>query len=481
MKKIIPWLRYLTIVSIVVYLAIMYISLGRNYLFDWDEGIYATIGREMHQSMDILTPTWDGDLWLEKPPAIAWVTSLGISFAGENELGARLFMPIFTALTLYAIFRVGEYLGGTLMGSASSAMLAYFNLFLSRAVTVNTDGMLLAAIAWVCWLLLDGSSPWIVGLVMGLAIMVKGPAGILAILIALPLLIHKPKSFLLSSGLWLLIATLPWHLYALLHHGTAFTTPYILEQVVRRATVPIEFHMESRWFYFNFLYTDLGLGVVIVMLVGYALMIKKWITTRKLDNLALILWWLLLPLSLFTIAKTRLSWYILPVYPAIALSIGYGISFWDKNKRSRILTSVLILGMLLQMLWHGYRYVEPLRQTKALPDLLQVSQALSHYNGDTLSMLVSPNERVAEAILPTEQTISSSFRYGGSPSVVWYSRKHVVYYYNYDHFIDAANDPQNTLLIVTTDDQSKVPNTYAQVISSGRYLGFVKGAPNAQR
>lgn len=479
---ILPWLQKLVSLSLIIFMFLLWSNLGRDYLFDWDEGIYAQIGSEMVESRDYLTPTWNKELWLEKPPLIAWVTALGIKIAGPTELGARLFMPVFAVLTLYAVFRIGQFLGGTLMGASSLAILGYFNLFLARARALNTDGMLLSGIAWSVWLLLIHGPAWLVGIVIGLTIMAKGPAGALAILITLPLLLKKPKTYLLSIFYFLLLTILPWHLYAYLTHGMAFLTPYLLEQVVRRATVPIEFHLESRWFYFQFIHQDLGLGVVLVALTGYALMFKNWLKRQRLDNFLLILWWLVIPLAIFTLAKTRLSWYILPVYPALALAIGYALTYFVSVKKSLPVVSILVVGMLVQMLSHAYQYVEPGRPPAPLTPLLQVSQGLSIFPGSKLAMLVSPSERVAEAILPADQTISSSFRYGGSPSVVWYSGKQVSYYYNYDDFFaDAKNDLSIAGLIVSTLDLDKVPPGFKLVAETPEYHGFVREAVYALR
>jgi 4-amino-4-deoxy-L-arabinose transferase-like glycosyltransferase len=482
MKLTIPWLRKITLVTISLFAFLMWNNLGRDYLFDWDEGIYGQLGREMHETGHYLIPTWNDEAWLEKPPMIAWVTTLGIKLAGDNELGARLLMPLFAGLTLYAIYKLGEKLGGTLMGAASAGLLGYFNLFVARARAVNTDGILLAAIAWSNWLLISGAPSWAVGLVMGLAIMVKGPAGIMALLISLPLLFKKDRRFILSLLGVIALVVLPWHLYAYVGYGWNFITPYLMEQVIRRATVPIEFHLESRWFYFNFLAKDLGLGVVLATLLGFVLMIKTWAQKKQLNDFLLILWWVLIPLALFTLAKTRLSWYILPVYPGIALAVGYALTYFATEKRSRVVLSVLVVGMLMQMLWHAYRYVEPNRQAAPLSDTLQVAKALSIYDGNDLAMLVSESERVAQAILPQDQAISSSFRYGGAPSVVWYSRKHVYYYYNYDEFTQTvATSPNITTLIVATPDADKVPAGFKLVATTPGYLGYVREALYALR
>lgn len=482
MKKIIPWLRKVAIASIFLFLALNWTGLGRDYLYDWDEGIYATLGREMRSSGNFLSPTWNGELWLEKPPMIAWVSGLGMSLAGENELGSRLFMPIFAGLTLYAVFLIGESIGGTLMGAASMAILGYFNLFLARARAVNVDGMLLSGITWTIWLLSSSAPGWTVGLAMGFAIMAKGPAGGLAILIALPFLYKKPWAYLKQILLSFSLVVVPWHLYSYLVHGNSFITPYLFEQVLRRATTPIEFHTESRWFYLNFLLGDLGIGVLSVSLIGVVMAIRQLMKGKKLQELLTILWWVILPLGLFTVSKTRLSWYILPIYPGLALLIGYAITQLIKVPKATKVVSILVVGMCAQMIWHAYDYVAPSRSASPLSDQLIIAKNLSHYPGTGLAMLVSESERVAEAILPKVQTISSSFRYGGSPSVVWYSHKHVYFYYNYDNFKrDASAKPEISSLIVTRADQDKVPPSYKLVEETKNYLGYIKEGSYALR
>jgi 4-amino-4-deoxy-L-arabinose transferase-like glycosyltransferase len=54
--------------------------LGHGRLTDWDEGIYAGISRAMvdHGAhLDArLAPRWNGQLWLEKPPLMLWITAV---------------------------------------------------------------------------------------------------------------------------------------------------------------------------------------------------------------------------------------------------------------------------------------------------------------------------------------------------------------------------------------------------------------------
>lgn len=481
MNKTPRWLHLVAIVTVLAAVGILYIRINRDYLFDWDEAIYATLGREMMVGHDFLTSHWNGDLWLEKPPAIAWVGSLGMSIFGANELGARVFMPIFAGLALYGVYLIGLRLKDGYVGLAAMGILGYFNLFLSRARTVNTDGMLMAAIIWTVYAALIGSSPWLLGLAAASAIMVKGPAGLLAVLIAAPLLYKKSRSYILRGVASLLVFTLPWHLYQLFVHGASFYKPYLLEQVLTRATSPIEFHLESRWFYFLFLYKDLGLGMLIGVVLGLFFVGYQVWRTKKLSQFALAAWWAILPLIIFTLAKTRLSWYILPIYPALGLLIAYALSALSIGKVAKKILAILVVGISVQMLWHIYQYVDPTRATSTLPDQLIVAKGLQKSSGSQVAMLVSSSERTAEAILPASQTISSSFRYGGAPSVVWYADKHVDYYYNYDTFTARLIAGYYPLAIVTSADTDKVPSNYLPVVTTKSFVGFAKGGSYALR
>ncbi len=454
---------------------LLYHSLGRDYLFDWDESIYAQLGREQGRGQ-FLTPTYNQELWLEKPPLIAHLTALGQTLAPSDlELGSRLFIPLATLITLLSVSLIGSSLGGSATAILAPVLLMTFDLFVGRSRSLNTDILLIAGITLSVALILRKAKPPWVALALALAIFAKGPAGILAILITLPLFFAQDKKYFFHSLGYLLLYTLPWHLYQLLRHGASFYTPYLLEQVVRRATVPIEFHLESRWFYFVHLYQDLGLGVLLPAALGLGLLIfqKKY----------LIAWWVFLPLALFTLAKTRLSWYILPIYPALALALGYLFATLLKKipRRASALAPLLLIAIATQSLLHLVKATEPTRASTPLPSHIKIAQTLAQYPGSELAFLVSPSERTAEAILPQTQRLSSSFRYGGAPSVVLYSQKRVTYYYNYEAFSEALRHNRFELVLLTAPDLQKLPPGYQLIAQEGEYLGYQSERSYAHR
>lgn len=475
------WLDRLAFIFVVVVLFLLYQQLGRDALFNWDEGIYAELGRELLLTRDFLSSHWNGSLWLEKPPGIAWVTALGLALFGPTEFAARFFMPIFSVLTLIFVYLLGKRLKNSAMGLSAMALLAYFDLFLGRARAVNTDGMLLTAISVTVYATLVGANPIIIGLLVALSIWFKGLAGLLALTLALPLFFHKPLKYFLYSVLYSLLFTLPWHLYQLVVHGQEFIRPYLTEQVLRRVTTPIEFHIESRWFYFTYLYENLQIGILTLLAIGLFLLLYRFYRTRGRASEIVLVWWLALPLSLFTLAKTRLFWYILPVYPAIALILAYLLVSLAGKKRDRFILGVVILGMCVQSLWKITQSVEIGKTMAVIPDAVQVAKSLSIREGDNLAVLVPASERIAEAILPESQRLSSSFRYGGAPNLVFYSQKHVLYYYNLDLFRADLVAGRADLVIVAASDIAELPPGFQVIVTTKDYLGLARGTNYALR
>ncbi len=445
--------------------SMLYINLGRDYLFDWDEGIYGELGRQVVVGRHWLTNYWNGEPWFEKPPGISWVSALGISLLGPSALGARLFMPIIALYTLYMVYRLGRHLGGWTVGAMAAGILATFNLFLGRTRGVNADMPLLASLVTTVVFLLEKRPVSWVALSIVAGVWFKGLAGLLPVLIALPLFLTKSRQYWLLLIGYCLLLIIPWHLYSYFRYGSDFATPYFYEQVVRRATAQIEFHFENRWYYFTYLYENLGLGVLLVAGLGAGISL---FTRRHF----FLLWWVALPLALFTLAKTRLFWYILPIYPALALLIALAINSFNHTRTNRGVLGILTVGILAQGIYSAGRSVELTKTVVPAPDRLQVAMSLANSDRE-LFVLVPPSERLAEALLPNVARLGSSFRYGGMPSVVYYYHGPVQFFYNVDTFL-ASYSTFGDLALVHVDDLAKLNFPYHILTNTPTYVGLGK-------
>jgi 4-amino-4-deoxy-L-arabinose transferase-like glycosyltransferase len=462
------WVTKLGLLFAFSIMLVLYQRLGRDALFDWDEGIYAELGRSLLAKKNIFTAFWNGAPWLEKPPGIAWVSAIGIALAGPSALGARLLMPLFAGYTLYIVYRIGTRLGSWKHGLLAAGVLATFNLFLGRTRAVNTDMPLLASITTTILFLLEKRPAWWVALAVAGGVWFKGIAGLLSVVIALPLLLKKSKKFLIHCALIILALIVPWHLYQYTKYGNEFLNPYFFEQVVRRVTVQIEFHFESRWYYLSYLYQNLGLGALLIAGLGAVSLFFK----RK--SLYLI-WWVLAPLAIFTLAKTRLFWYILPIYPALALLIAEAIARWQQDKKSAMVITILALGTWAQALLLSSQSVEYSKTAAAPPDRIYIAQELGKLKTEKLVVLVPPSERLSEALLPEVARLSSSFRYGGMPSIVFYYAGPVEFFYDVDKFKAYWQEAQTPTALIAKDDEGHIPGSFNTVVSSPTYLGIQKG------
>src|SRR3989304_7357552 len=68
--------------------------------FDWDETIYAQVGREMIREKSLI-PLWQNNYWLDKPPLVPLVYGIvGVVFPGSPELSMRIFTLVLTIFVL---------------------------------------------------------------------------------------------------------------------------------------------------------------------------------------------------------------------------------------------------------------------------------------------------------------------------------------------------------------------------------------------
>ncbi|HRH37813.1 MAG TPA: glycosyltransferase family 39 protein [Flavobacteriales bacterium] len=162
-------------------------GLGAVHLFDWDEINFAEIAREMVVSGDWSRPQVGFVPFHEKPPLFMWLQATSMTLFGVGEFAARLPDAICGIITLITLFRIGErvrnrtfgllwvlaYFGSILphLYFRSGIIDPWFNLFIFlgidrmiRASQRDDRASVHAALA---------------GLFIGLAILTKGPVGVL--------------------------------------------------------------------------------------------------------------------------------------------------------------------------------------------------------------------------------------------------------------------------------------------------------------
>jgi 4-amino-4-deoxy-L-arabinose transferase-like glycosyltransferase len=148
---------------------------------------------------------------------------------------------------------------------------------------------------------------------------------------------HPPRIGLwIAAGLVALTIALPWHLWQYRLYGGEFLREYVGLNLMGRVFQVVEEHRESPLFYVDVVRQGFSIW-------GYlgapAFLWALWKGIGRGERRAwLLLSWITLPLALFSLAQTRLGWYIGMVYPAVALLIAGALA--------ELLTARVALGLI---------------------------------------------------------------------------------------------------------------------------------------
>jgi 4-amino-4-deoxy-L-arabinose transferase-like glycosyltransferase len=327
-------------------------KLGNRSLVDWDEAIYAQIAKEIIHSGQWLTLQWGYQPWFHKPPLFMWLTSVAYHIFGIGELGARSISAAAGAGLVLFTYLIGKtaFDRTTALLASLALGLSYAFVFFARFGTTDiTLTFLVYGAIYLYGQAVNGKQrAWYgVWVAIALAFLTKGLAAAVApvvLFIALPLqrrfwVTLKTPAFW-WGGLLAAILVLPWHIAMVSLHGQAFIDVYLLYHVVQRATSGIEGNEGDLFFYFNILRTQFFPWCLL-------LPVALWMQVKQLpkDRSALVLPLLILVVLVlggYTLASTKLAWYIIPIYPALAIWIGALLSQVFQRPRSAAFWGLVI-------------------------------------------------------------------------------------------------------------------------------------------
>jgi outer membrane protein assembly factor BamB len=334
-----PWYRkhidLLCVLAIVSFSSVLFVNLGNSILWAADEQTYEQWSYHMLRTGDYLTPWNFGvtSLWIGKPPMGMWLASIAFQIFGVNNFSARFWSVIFGISSLLLIYFLGKHLYNRTVGVLSALVLGTSVMFYTYATRLMTDVPLLFFIlASIYFLILshDTKNPKsyaaISGLFFGLGLMTKQTEALLIPLIALTYFVLSKKSvrvlfskrFALFFGVALLVFS-PWLIVMSVQFGWDFWNYYFLYSTYQRVISPIEGHVGGILYYFNYIAGTENIVWLLLLPFGFAL--SAYFALKRSKSDILLVTWIICVFAVFTIAQTKLPYYILPVYPAFALII----------------------------------------------------------------------------------------------------------------------------------------------------------------
>jgi len=297
--------------------ALYLLSLGGTGFVAADEPRYASLGRAMAETGDLITPRLDGAGWFEKPPLLYWTTALATRLGFHDEWAARLpvalislaFLGFFWAVLKREFSVETARLATTILG-LSIGWVAYTFV----AVTDLEMSVLLGVALLITLFDTRPGRGWVAGVFLGLAILAKA---------FVPLVLFFPawtvaRGKRLQIPVAALLVAAPWHLLIWRVNGSAWWNEYFWKQMVARFFNPGLEHLQPFWFYFPVL---LGLLFPWTPLAALLPARKTWTDVR----IQFLGWWVLFGLVFLSVSRNKLPGYVLPLMPALAVILAEGL------------------------------------------------------------------------------------------------------------------------------------------------------------
>ncbi len=323
---------------------------GSRGLYETTEGRYALCAREMLRSGNWLEPMLLGQSHWTKPPLTYWFIAGGLRLFGVNEWGARVPEALAFALTATLVGLLARRMWNDDRTGFYAGLVYATSLYpVAVGFTVNTDTFLalFETAAILCyWMALRGMGKhrlnWSLGLWFALALgfATKGPPALMALIpmVAWGTLQRDERGnkggrrILLNPFGWaiFLLVGCGWYLLEIARHHELLGY-FLGDEVVARVATD-KFGRNPEWYKPFIMYLPimlLGGGFWSVFPFLAAWKNRVWtsgfwhrVTTDKNRVWLFLLVWLLLPLLIFSLSRSRLPNYLLPIFPAVAIGVG---------------------------------------------------------------------------------------------------------------------------------------------------------------
>ncbi|WP_017719375.1 ArnT family glycosyltransferase [Kamptonema formosum] len=317
------------------------INLDGVPLRDWDEGIVAHVARDIWRgNLNWLHPTLAGEPYFNKPPLVHLLIAIAYSAGGVSELMARLPPATVSAFSVPLLYGVGREVFPR-RTPAIFAALIYLTLLpvVRHGRLAMLDGPVLCFSLLMLWCLLRSRRDLRFGLGagigLGLVCLTKGVLGLLLGAIAAVFIAWDTPRLLRSWYLWagLLLGAVPaaaWYAAQWQHYGQQFIQEHFFSQSLQRLWLPVGNNAGPPWYYLLEIVKYSG-----PWLLFWPQGLRLAWENRNLGFGKLVLVWGGLYLLAISVMRTKLPWYVLPVYPALALAGGALLAeVWGRRARA---------------------------------------------------------------------------------------------------------------------------------------------------
>lgn len=341
---------------------LLFAGLGASALTDRDEGANAAAAREMLERGSWITPTLDGTPRFAKPALVYWLMAAAYAAVGTGEAAARLPSAVAAAALVAAQYAFARFAFDLAVARRAALILLLSGEFVVLGRMALTDATLalwttVAGYAFMRgWLGAPPRAPWYL-LAWGaaaLATLAKGPVGLLVpaagvvtyLAVAGGVRQAWRESHPLAGLLLFLLVAAPWYAVMFWLHGAEYVARARAEtvgRVLRTVTGP----GGTVLFYVPVMLVGLfpWSAVLPAALAGALRQARTRARRSRRDAVTVFAAvWVIAGLLAFSVARSRLPHYVLPLFPAATLLVA---SAWPRvpSRLARALLGAVGLGL----------------------------------------------------------------------------------------------------------------------------------------
>jgi 4-amino-4-deoxy-L-arabinose transferase-like glycosyltransferase len=335
-KKIAIWTIFIIAISFP-----LFSHLDSAPLHEWDEGRLANNALEMCHSRNWLVTTYNGhtDLYNVKPPFVIWLQALALKILGINELAIRVPSAVAALLTslLIILFFTKKYktpLLGCICAGVLITTQGYVTVHGTRTGDYDAVLTLLTASALLSWFLFleEENQKYLYStfVLFTLAVLTKDIEALLFVPSLLVYTLYKKKLLTVAGNrhfyfcLLVFVSTIAVY-YALREHfDRGFIQVVIQNEATGRYKAADDIvgnKINNPWWYLEFLagslFHEWYLLVIPGVICGFASK-HTWLRNITIYCVLLITGYLII----ISNAGTKLTWYLMPLYPFLSFLAG---------------------------------------------------------------------------------------------------------------------------------------------------------------